>query len=98
MLIPMENQRIIIIITTIAILLCIPLIAMQFTNEVNWTLFDFVIMGILLSGVGLLLEFTIRKSKNNKQRLLFCAAIIILFLMVWAELAVGVFGTPFAGY
>lgn len=93
----MKNKRIIIIFTTIALLLCIPLIAMQFTNEVIWTMLDFIVMGILLSVVGLLLEFVLRKTKNTKQGLLFCAVIIFLFLLVWAELAVGIFGTPIAG-
>lgn len=93
----MKNQRIIIIFTVIAILLCIPLIAMQFTDEVNWGIFDFVIMGILLSGTGLIIEFVLRKSKNTRQRLLFCTIVFLFFLLIWAELAVGVFGTPFAG-
>lgn len=35
------------ILSAAAILLLIPLIAMQFTNEVDWNAFDFAIMGIL---------------------------------------------------
>jgi hypothetical protein len=45
------------------VLLLIPLIAMQFTNEVNWTLFDFVVAGFIL-GTGFICELVIR-CKNR---------------------------------
>ena len=61
----MKGKRLIIIVLTAVILLLIPLIAMQFTDEVNWTLFDFVVMGILLLGTGLLCELVLRKMKKS---------------------------------
>ena len=67
---------------------------MQFTDEVNWTLFDFVIAGILLIGTGLICEFTLRKIK---YRIAIIIAIFVVLLLIWIELAVGIFGTPFAG-
>ncbi|RIV69915.1 hypothetical protein [Flagellimonas aequoris] len=90
-------KRPLIILITVAFLLLIPFIAMQFTNEVQWSLMDFVVAGILLSGVGFSVDLAIRKAKTPNKRLLWVSAIIILFLVVWAELAVGVFGTPLAG-
>jgi hypothetical protein len=81
----------------IAILLCIPLIAMQFTDEVSWTVFDFIVMGTLLLGAGLLGEFATRRVTKKDHRIVLYIAIIVAFLLVWAELAVGIFGTPFAG-
>ena len=92
-----QNKRLTGILITIAALLCLPLIAMQFTEEVNWTLSDFVIMGILLLTVGLGIEFVLRKVKKTRDRILLCAGILFIFFLVWAELAVGIFGTPFAG-
>jgi hypothetical protein len=47
-LIIVKNKRLIGILTVAAVLLLIPLLAMLFTNEVDWKLHDFVIMGILL--------------------------------------------------
>lgn len=93
----MKNKRLIGILGTVAVLLCIPLVAMQFTNEVNWTLSDFVIAGGLLLGTGLLIETVARNIKNKKIRIGITGAILIVLALVWAELAVGIFGTPFAG-
>ena len=93
----MKNKRLIIIVLTIAILLLIPLIAMQFTDEVNWTLFDFVIAGALLLGTGLTCEIVIRKINKIKHRIAICVTLLVALVLIWAELAVGIFGTPFSG-
>ncbi len=71
-------------------LLFIPLVAMQFSNEVHWALSDFVIMGALLLVVGSSLILLARKLSKKQFQL---AAIVVLlgFIYVWAELAVGVF-------
>ena len=50
--IAMKNKRLILILITIVFLLLIPFIAMQFTNEVDWTVSDFIVIGILLPGTG----------------------------------------------
>lgn len=92
-----QNKRIGFILLSVVGLLLIPFIAMQFTAEVNWDAFDFMVMGILLLGTGLACEFAIRKTKSVSKRLLICGGILFLFFLVWAELAVGIFGTPFAG-
>ena len=81
----------------VAFLLLIPLIAMQFTNEVNWSLSDFIVAGVLLLGTGLILDLVIRKTKNIKFRIAISIAVLIILLLVWAELAVGIFGTPISG-
>ncbi|TDE30272.1 hypothetical protein E0I61_04575 [Flavobacterium ranwuense] len=93
----MENKRGIGIVLTVVFLLLIPLIAMQFTKEVNWNLADFVVAGVLLLGTGLICELVMRKVKNTNHRIILCAAILAALLLIWIELAVGLFGTPFAG-
>ena len=93
----MKNKRLIGILVTVGILLLIPLIAMQFTNEVVWTLSDFIIAGILLLGTGLLCELVLRKIQKPQHRMLICGVILVALALVWVELAVGLFGSPFAG-
>ena len=53
-------------------------------------------MGIMLSITGLALGIIIKKIKYHKYRNIFIAIIIMIFVLIWAELGVGLFGTPFA--
>lgn len=73
-------------------ILLLPLVAMQFTAEVRWTLFDFVVMGLLLYGVGFLFVH-IARITPRKYRVLIGLAFLAALLYFWAELAVGVFTT-----
>jgi hypothetical protein len=92
-----NNKRLAGIVLTVVLLLLIPLVAMQFTGEVNWTLSDFVVMGILLLGTGLMCELVLRKVKKPKYRIILCGVLLVVLVLIWIELAVGIFGTPFAG-
>ena len=93
----MKNNRNKFILLSVVFLLLIPFIAMQLTDEVNWTPFDFVVAGVLLLGTGLVFDLVIRKIKNKKYKIIFSIILLVLFLLTWAELAVGVFGTPLSG-
>jgi len=93
----MKNKTLLSIIFTVAFLLLIPLIAMRFTEEVHWTLSDFMVAGALLLGTGLLLDLILRKVKSIKYRIAISVTLLIALLLVWAELAVGIFGSPFSG-
>lgn len=78
-------------------ILLIPLVAMQFTEEVNWDLGDFVVMGTLLFITGLAYEFLARNISKRAHRIAIGIVILVVVLLLWAELAVGIFGTPLAG-
>ncbi|MEJ2257835.1 MAG: hypothetical protein P8X98_12680, partial [Woeseiaceae bacterium] len=78
-----------IVLATLAILL-VPLIAMQFTTEVRWDRTDFIVMGVLLSGMATLFVLAARKI-SPQQRTVVGVLFGAVFLYVWAELAVGVF-------
>ena len=93
----MKNNRLKIILAAVFIILLIPLIAMQFTDEVSWTLPDFVVAGVLLLVTGLMCDLVIRKVQNVNYRIAICVALLLALLLIWAELAVGIFGTPFSG-
>ena len=92
-----QNIRLIGIVIGVAILLLIPYVAMKFTGEVNWTAIDFITAGALLLGTGLACELVLRKVKTIKYRIAVCTVILLALFVVWAELAVGLIGTPLAG-
>ncbi|WP_276497350.1 hypothetical protein [Pontibacter litorisediminis] len=93
----MQNKRITRIFLAVAMLLAVPLLGTLFTDSVNWGLFDFILAGVLLLGTGLLWELVARKVRKAEYRIALCAAILVALLLIWIELAVGLFGTPFAG-
>jgi len=94
----MKRKRQIIIVIGVLFILTIPLTVMQFTDEVDWTILDFVVAGVLLFGTGLFCEIVIRKVSNISYRIVICIALLIILILIWLELAVGIFGTPIGGY
>ena len=49
----------------VALVLSLPLVAMQFTDEVVWSLADFVLAGVLLTTIGVALELAVRRAGNR---------------------------------
>jgi uncharacterized membrane protein YgdD (TMEM256/DUF423 family) len=78
-------------------ILLVPLVAMRFTREVNWSPLDFLVAGILLAGIGSLYVLLTRKLRTGPQRRVVGGGLLLTLLLVWAELAVGIFGSPIAG-
>jgi uncharacterized membrane protein len=93
----MKNLRFLLLLAGAAAILSVPLIAMQFTNEVDWDATDFIIAGILLFGTAIVIELVSRKAKTPGKRALYIILVLLTLFLIWAELAVGIFGTPFAG-
>lgn len=86
----LNNKKIFIWIAVATLLiLAIPLIAMQFTSEVNWSLGDFIIMGVLIFGMTSL--FVVVARKFSKYAIMLAVIFVLLLVYIWAELAVGVF-------
>ncbi len=75
------------------LLLMIPLTAMQFTDEVVWTLSDFIFAGTLLFGTGLTYKLITKKSGKTAYRVAIGFALFTGFFLIWTNLAVGIIGT-----
>jgi len=73
------------------VILLIPAIGMIFSEDVSWSLPDFLIMGALIFGIGSIAIFISRKLGSQKQQIAALFIGIALFLFIWAELAVGLF-------
>jgi hypothetical protein len=48
----------------VALILSLPLVAMLITDEVVWSLADFVLAGVLLATIGVALELAVKKAGN----------------------------------
>lgn len=91
------TKRLIVWAGAVVLMLMVPLVAMQFTDEVVWTSSDFIIAGVLLFGAGLAYVLATANVNSSKRKIFIGVAIAVVFFLIWAELAVGLFGTPFAG-
>lgn len=78
-------------------ILLVPFIAMRFTREVNWTVLDFLVAGVLLAGIGSLYVLLTRKLRTPIQRRAVGGGLLLTLMLLWAELSVGIFGSPIAG-
>lgn len=75
-----------------ALLLVAPLVAMQLTDEVNWSAMDFLVMGVMLAAVCGGIELALRISRDLAYRAACAVALVTGFLLVWINLAVGIIG------
>lgn len=75
---------------TLAALL-IPLVAMRFSDEVQWTGSDFAVAGVLIFVTLLVYELAVRRISSTKHRILAGIALAAAFVLIWAQLAVGIF-------
>ena len=82
------EKNIILILIVVELILLIPLFGNIFIDGWNWGVGDFIVMGALLFGTGLLFYFAMRNISNAKYRILACISIIVVLLCIWVELAV----------
>lgn len=91
------SKRVLYIIAGILLLLMIPFIAMQFTQEVNWTGFDFLVAAAMLFGTAFATEIIRRKVNKTYLKVVALITLFSVLFLLWAELAIGIFGSPLAG-
>lgn len=73
-------------------LILTPLLAMQFSSEVNWGKADFLFAAIIFGILGGLIELAVHTSSNWYFRLGAIFAVLAGFMIVWSNLAVGMIG------
>jgi hypothetical protein len=76
-----------------ALILLLPLVAMQFTDEVDWDETDFAVMGAMLFGACGTYELAARMTGNVAYRAGVGVAVVAAFILVWMNLAVGIIGS-----
>lgn len=78
-------------------LLLLPLIGDLISSEVHWSLFDYSVMALLLTIMGLIAILVYNRFKNSELKFLYYVVIALIFVLIYIELAVGLFGSPIAG-
>ena len=73
------------------IILTIPLVGTILFDQIDWGILDFLVMGIILLIVGMVLSVVSQKTKNPRKKLFYNLVIMLIFFLIWAELAVGIF-------
>lgn len=87
------SQSVFIVALVTVLILLVPLVAMQFTNEVNWSLADFIVMGALLFGTGFSYVLVARYVTHLVYRVAIGFALGSTLFLIWANLAVGLIGS-----
>lgn len=90
----MESARYVLIGT--CALLLIPFFGSMVSESWDWNTFDYLVMGTLLFSMGMLYQIITKRMFPN-NRLIVGLILACIFALIWAELSVGIFGTPFAG-
>lgn len=93
----MTKKSLLIIFTITILLLLIPFTAMQLSNDVQWKTSDFLMAAILLLTAGFTTDFIIKKVQKKETKIILVLAVIALIAIIFIELAVGLFGSPFSG-
>ena len=78
-------------------LLSIILLLNFISDEFDWNIFDFIVLIIMMIFTAALFEIATRTAKTKKNQKILFIFIVIIFLLIWAELGVGIFDSPFAG-
>lgn len=76
-----------------AFVLSLPLLAMLFTDEVDWGLADFVVASVMLLGAGFTYELIAKRSWSTSYRAAVGVAVAAALLLAWVSLAIGIIGS-----
>jgi hypothetical protein len=87
------HRRLVRLVFAVGFILVVPFLAMRVTDQVVWTVTDFVVAGVLLLGTSLIYELAARKADTFAYRAAVGVALGAALTLIWLNLAVGVIGT-----
>ena len=86
-----QLKKNIVVVLFVLFSLLIPFTMMLLTDRIRWSLLDFTMAGFLLVITISTIHFIFRKIKNTKYFIVTSIAFLLLMLLIWIEIAVGVF-------
>jgi hypothetical protein len=88
-----QTKNILRIAVVVVLILLVPLLAMQFSGDFRWGVFDFALAGVLLFGVGLSYELVASRLGSLAYRAAVATALGGALMLVWVNIAVGIIGS-----
>ena len=76
--------------TFLGVLLILPVIAMLFTNAVQWTGTDFLAAAAIFAFVGCAIELIVRFVDQSVIRMALICGVLLAALAIWADGAIGI--------
>lgn len=78
-------------------ILLLPIVGSQFSSEIQWDLADYSVAAFLLTATAIGIEIILKINLSKAVKFGVLIVFFLCFLLLWAELAVGIFGSPLAG-
>lgn len=91
------KQKNVIVYGIAGLILALPVIGMLISEEVKWSFFDFLVAGILLFSSAFFINTILNKKISTQKKIWGACVIIAVLIIIWVELAVGIFNSPLAG-
>jgi bacteriorhodopsin len=84
------QRSIIRILIGVGVILLVPAIAMQFTDEVRWTPFDFLAAAALLISSGLVFVYLSARTNDIRHKAAIGVVVATVLFVIWLQLAAGI--------
>lgn len=90
-------RSLLLILLTTGLVLTVPLIAMQFSEDMNWNTFDFAALAVVVLGAATVFTLAASRVRDLSHRTAIGFLVAIVLALVIVELGVGFLGSPIAG-
>ena len=91
------KKKFLIRLVTVWSILLLPLVGGHLSTKIQWDLADYIVAAVLLTAAVIGVELILIFNLSKRQQMVLLIVFFLSFLLLWAELAVGIFGSPLAG-
>lgn len=92
-----KQQKTALIFAIPSLLMVAAFVANNFAEGFNWTVSDFLIAAFLLFGTASFIYMIVNSKLSVRAKTMISIVIVLILMVIWVEMAVGLFGSPIAG-
>lgn len=92
-----KQQKAALIFAIPSLLMVAAFVANNFAEGFNWTGSDFLIAAVLLFGTASFIYMIVNSNLSVREKIMISIVIVLILMVIWVEMAVGLFGSPIAG-